>query len=85
MPQMRNGFSYWEPEGKPQPPRLFATERAAKNALTCWLQGQFRKRFETESDGWEFAPYTVAAGTEAEPVIGRKRDDMEVVRLSLVE
>lgn len=83
MPQMRGGFSYWEPKGEPQPPRLFATRRAAANALTCWANGRYAKRFVTTQDSWDEPYYQSEAGTEAEPDITRRRDDLQVVEITL--
>jgi hypothetical protein len=85
MPETCKGYSYWDPA---QPyaaysPRLFVTKRGAANALTCWVNGQYSHLTQTESDGWEGPSYTVVAGTVAEPVAGRKRDDVEVVEVTL--
>ena len=85
MPETRKGYSYWNPAdlNGGYTPRLFTTRRGAANALTCWLQGQFTKLREIESCSWEYPSYEVDAGTHAEPVADRKRDEMEVVFLKL--
>lgn len=83
MPQMRGGFSYWEPKGKQLPPRLFATHRDAANALTCWVNGRYSRLLATESEGPWGPTYEVVNGTVPEPDITRKRDDLQIVLLIL--
>jgi hypothetical protein len=79
MPQMRGGFSYWEPTFNHNPPRLFNTARAAKNALTCWLQGRWSQGM-TSGDFWDPPEPT---RLEPHAVPGRRGEDMEVVAVTL--
>jgi len=85
MPETCKGYSYWDPLhlNGAYPPRLFVKRRSAANALTCWLSGNWSRITGTESEGWEYPSYTVVLGTQPEPVLGRNRDDMEVVEMSL--
>ena len=64
-------------------PRLFRAERAAKNCATCWAQGAWSQETRTESDGWEMPGYTYLAEPCPQRVEGRRREDLEVVRVSL--
>lgn len=60
-------------------PRLFKSERAAKNCATCWAQGVWTADTYTESEGWEYASYTVQDPPSPNTVPGRKREDLEVL------
>ena len=64
-------------------PRLFKTERAAKNCATCWAQGAWSQELRTESDGWESPSYDYLAEATPKAVEGRKREDLEVVPVKL--
>jgi hypothetical protein len=64
-------------------PRLFRSERAAKNCATCWAQGAWGAQVETESDGWDGPSYTYLTEPMPVPVPGRKREDLEVVPVRL--
>lgn len=60
-------------------PRLFRSERAAKNCATCWAQGVWVREVRTESEGWEHPSYTYLDDPVPQPVEGRKREDLEVL------
>lgn len=60
-------------------PRLFKSERAAKNCATCWAQGAWAQECVTESDGWEYPSYTYLDTPAPTKVEGRQRADLEVV------
>lgn len=60
-------------------PRLFKSERAAKNCATCWAQGVWRREFRSEQDGWEMPEYSYLAEPVPYETKGRNRDDLEVV------
>lgn len=64
-------------------PRLFMTERAAKNCATCWAQGAWEQERRTEQDGWEMPSYTYLAEAVPRAVEGRRREDLEVVPVTL--
>lgn len=64
-------------------PRLFKSERAAKNCATCWAQGAWSQELRTESDGWEQPSYSYLAEAVPQPVEGRSRADLEVVPVTL--
>ncbi len=75
LPEVRKGRSHTEPTAG-VPPRLFKDARSAKIALSYWLMGRWRV---SHYDHWS------GEGGELEPckVEGRKREDMEVVPVSL--
>lgn len=64
-------------------PRLFKTERAAKNCATCWAQGTWEREIRTESEGWEYPSYTYLAEPAPQLVLGRRREDLEVIPATL--
>jgi len=64
-------------------PRLFKSQRAAKNCATCWAQGVWRQEEVTESDGWEHPSYTYRDTPSPSSAPGRNRDDLEVVPVTL--
>ena len=64
-------------------PRLFMTERAAKNCATCWAQGAWEQETRTKRDGWEMPSYTYLAEAVPKPVEGRRREDLEIVPVTL--
>lgn len=78
------GWSYWTPgnaDDKPfdANPRLFYTLQSARNALTMWLQGEW-KREQGNDGGSYFNPpeYYDEMTVNASP-IPRVRADMEIV------
>lgn len=71
-------WDFTTPDGVHEP-RLFKSERAAKNCATCWARGVWLQGSHTESDGWEGPSYTVLDPPAPERVAGRSRDDLEVV------
>ena len=75
-------YDFDRPEGALEP-RLFKTERAAKNCATCWARGAWEQVQRTESDGWESSSYTYLAEAVPTEVPGRRREDLEVVRCTL--
>jgi hypothetical protein len=80
------GWSHWIPGDeldKPHDanPRLFFTLQSARNALTMWLQGKWKRDQGTSYsfDGPEgYDEMTVNA-----PPVPRTRGDMEIVELEL--
>lgn len=77
----RSGFSHTEPTNE-QLPRLFPTLRSAQNALTAWLQGHWRQETNRSGfDGEDVDVYTVPY----ESVEGRKRENMEIVKMEIKE
>ena len=60
-------------------PRLFRSERAAKNCATCWAQGEWRAEIKTESEGWEYASYEYRDTPCPTVIPGRNRDDLEIL------
>lgn len=75
-------FEFDRPAGALEP-RLFKSERAAKNCATCWAQGAWARDTRTESGGWEYPSYTYLAEPCPQPVPGRRREDLEVVQVHL--
>lgn len=76
------GFSYDDPQPMTckYGPRLFTTIRGAQNALTAWLRGKFeRVREQCGEFGEDESIYV-----EPKAVLGRKRDNMEIVAFDLV-
>lgn len=63
-------------------PRLFTTERAAKNCATCWAQGAWAQETETRG-GWDEPVYDELVGPFPNKVDGRRREDLEVVPVTL--
>ena len=78
MWRKRCGFSHTEPTNEILP-RLFPSLRSAQNALTAWLQGEFRT--ETVRSGFygeDTDVYTVPYKVD-----GRERDKMEIVKMEI--
>lgn len=64
-------------------PRLFSTERAAKNCATCWAKGPWKQAEVTESEGWEYPSYTYLDSPAPVGPTTRTREDLEVLQVSL--
>ena len=64
-------------------PRLFKSERAAKNCATCWAQGAWVQELVEESEGWEYPSYMVRDLPSPKLVPARKREDLEVLAVVL--
>jgi hypothetical protein len=64
-------------------PRLFATELAAKRAMSAWVQGKWGAETYWEQDGWESPAYLAQDIPAPTPVPGRNKEDMEVVSFRL--
>lgn len=73
MPHSERAHSYNEPRPTKQP-RLFPGKKSAEAALTQWLRGHHRC-------DWNSDEGRVFAGVD--PVVGRVREDMEVVEMEL--
>ena len=85
----RGGWSHWCPitpgaQGFEPHPRLMFTQRSAQNALSMWLQGEWRNvtsvptgYFDDDGGDSELVP--------SEPLVPRVREDMEIVLFALVE
>jgi hypothetical protein len=77
----RAGGTYVDPFTSKQPPRLFTTPLAAKNALRWWLKGRVRMN-SGRSGAWDEPDY----GPEimgADPVEGRVAADWEMITVHL--
>lgn len=72
----RGGYTHTEP-GFWNTPRLFTTERGAKNALWWWLRGVITTRMRQTFDGDWIEDW------DDEPKPGRKAEDMEIVKVDL--
>ncbi len=70
------GGALYEPSTTDKP-RLFRTERGAKNALTAWLQGKWHWTLTSWEDG--------EGSLDIKPVPSRLREEMEIVHLIAVE
>ena len=74
------GFTRTEPESPARvPPRLFIDKGRATQALNWWLRGE---SFEHKSDSSDMEYTEVEIRTIPKP--DRRRDDMEIVVISLV-
>lgn len=78
---MRGG-SHLEPE-KDVMPRLFHSERSAKAALTQWLRGKHVADYDWDYDDYSGKEYKYQCGTNIIPQPHRKREDMEIVPVSI--
>jgi hypothetical protein len=67
----RAGGTYVEPGKSREPPRLFTTTTAAKNALDWWVQGRVQVRSANE-----FGDMEIMGQTKVE---GRNADDWSIV------
>jgi hypothetical protein len=80
LPAAKNAHSFHVPtDTSIAIPRLFKTDRAAKNALTCWAKGEWHAEFHTTSYGEDdryYSPKDPASGP-------RDKDTMEVVKVEL--
>lgn len=74
-------YDFDTPEGVFEP-RLFNTERAAKNCATCWAKGAWTQETRTEG-AWDEPSYSYLAAPTPDPVPGRRREDLEVVEAKL--
>lgn len=75
-------YEFDRPAGTHEP-RLFKSERAAKNCATCWAQGAWSASTYTEQDGWESPSYEVQDTPSPTEIPGRRREDLEVLRVEL--
>lgn len=72
----RRGRGYSHDEPSHSYPRLFPSERSAKQALTAWLQGEW----ETTTTSGDWYEAIEDCGPEPTEVKGRNRNEMEIVR-----
>jgi hypothetical protein len=77
-PSGRTGGSWVEPTNL-APPRIFKNHHSAACAMRAWLMGHFKMVTNTNWEG------DIDIDLEVEPVEGRSADDMEVVKLQLIE
>ncbi len=84
-----SGWSYWDPlETRPgyrafdTNPRVFFTLQAARNALTAWLAGEWKREQVVSNSYFDPEPYDDLS--VAEPTTLRRREDMEIVAGNLV-
>ncbi len=83
--RMGRGSSHWDPVEQADRIRLLSSQRSADAVLTQWLRGKHIKDTDWEHDEFSGRSYEVDAGTIIEPVETRKREDMEIVPLLLIE
>ena len=76
---LRGGYTHTEP-CKNHTPRLFTTERGAKNALWWWLRGEVTVRM-TQGDPFNGNEPDEDWHNEKKP--GRKAEDMEIIKVDL--
>ncbi len=83
------GWTHWTPVPfhaplrLARPPRLFATRRAAQNALTCWLQGEWHTVHGRGGD-WENGYHEEPLGVApSQPRVPRRAEEMELVQMTL--
>jgi len=81
----RAGGTYVNPD-KPDThngtPRLFATPKAAGDALRWWVKGYVR--VEWSGQGFDSLDGPEVSGLRSDPVAGRSADDWEVIPVSLL-
>lgn len=63
-------------------PRLFMTRVGAARALSAWVKGRHVTSTGTDDDFFG-NQYTVRTGVQVEPVPGRKREDFQIVEVTL--
>lgn len=82
--RMGRGITHKEPE-KPDPlrPRLFLSEKHAKNTLSQWLRGKHEAIMGGESDDLSGRWITYQEGVGVTPVNSRKREEMEIIPVYL--
>lgn len=68
--------------GKHPEPRLFATERAAKNCARCWSQGVWEMVVQRGGD-WELGYYDEPGCPAPTNTLGRNYDDLEIVQVRM--
>lgn len=85
--RMGRGGSHVEPvvhtDDPATTPRIFQSERAAKNALAAWLRGKYVAHRGSYSGGPDF-DVDYYEDIEIVPVPGRKREEMEIISADLV-
>ncbi len=73
-----------EPSNNPAfVPRLFSRKQSAKMSLTAWLKGHAYQDTDSEENEWLGVSYMVVVGILYEGLERRKREDMEVVEVTL--
>lgn len=78
LPNRRRGGSLLEPmDPKERQPRIFQSEKTAKNFLSQWCRG---KHICTRHGDYDYLDEV----TKIEPVPSRKREEMEIVPVVLV-
>jgi hypothetical protein len=83
LPARKNGRGYSFDEPGFGFPRLFKSERSARNALTAWLQGEWKLEWHTKyDDAWGPDDYQTLVQNKVET---RDASDMEIVKFLLVE
>lgn len=75
----RDGYTSTKPSTT-LPPRLFKSEKSAKNALTCWLKGKHYIDYDVNSYDGDTIFFV---GVKKIP--DRKREDMEVISVAVIE
>lgn len=82
----RAGGTYVNPD-KPDThngtPRLFASAKAAGDALRWWAKGRVRKEFGY-GGLYDFGGGPEVTGLHSDPVAGRSADDWEIIPVSLL-
>ncbi len=85
--RMGRGGSHVEPvlhtEDPATTPRIFSSERAAKNALVAWLRGKYVAKRGRYAGG----PDSIEEYYEDVEIVGvpsRKREEMEIISADLV-
>lgn len=84
------GWSYWTPgstDDKPfdAHPRLFFTLQSARNALTMWLQGVWKRDQGNDGGSYFNPPEYYDEMTVNAPPTPRVRANMEIVWFDLLE
>lgn len=79
---LRGGYTHTEP-CRNHSPRLFTTERGAKNALWWWLRGPLTVTVKMADFGDAFSPEPEERW-DLTPKPDRTAEDMKVVKVSLV-
>ncbi|USN15717.1 hypothetical protein BABAJAGA_00770 [Brevundimonas phage vB_BgoS-BabaJaga] len=83
----RAGGTYVNPD-KPDThngtPRLFASAKAAGDALRWWSKGRVRKEWSGPGNPFDSLDGPEVTGLYSDPVAGRSADDWEIIPVSLL-
>lgn len=80
MPEMKRGYTYWEPGSGVEPVRLFTSYAGALHARRWWAAGT---AYNTHSSYDDFGDCDTEL--RIKPVPGRSKSDLEIVAVRLTK